>query len=84
MTRGREANTAHVVTGPSAPPGREPYQQVAPEAVLDGIIQRDDGDLSATERIRQAQDWAGSTGHLLTLWTAARPPDPLLRHRPAD
>ena len=32
---------------------------------------RDDGDLSATEQIRQAQDWAGGTGHLLTLWSAA-------------
>jgi hypothetical protein len=32
---------------------------------------RDYGDRSATEQIRQAQDWAGGTGHLLTLWTAA-------------
>ena len=41
------------------------------ESVLAGILQRDDGDLSATEQIRQGQDWAGGTGHLLTLWTAA-------------
>ena len=34
-------------------------------------MQRDDGDLSATEQIRQAQEWAGGTGHLLTLWSAA-------------
>jgi AAA domain len=68
MTRGRQANTAHVVT---APPGHRPYQQATPEAVLAGVLQRDDGDLSATEHIRQAQDWAGGTGHLLTLWTAA-------------
>ena len=34
-------------------------------------MRRDDGDLSATEQIRQAQDWAGGTGHLLTLWSAA-------------
>jgi hypothetical protein len=34
-------------------------------------MQRDVGDLSATEQIRQAQDWAGGSGHLLTLWTAA-------------
>ena len=71
MTRGRQANTAHVVTGNTAPPGHEPYQQATPEAVLAGILQRDDGDLSATEQIRQAQDWSGGTGHLLTLWTAA-------------
>ena len=71
MTRGRQANTAHVVTGNTAPPGHEPYQQATPESVLAGIMQRDDGDLSATEQIRQAQDWAGGTGHLLTLWSAA-------------
>lgn len=71
MTRGRQANTAHVVTGTTAPPGRKPYQQAAPESVLASILQRDDGDLSATEQIRQAQDWVGGTGHLLTLWTAA-------------
>ncbi len=71
MTRGREANTAHVVTGPTAPPGRQPYQQVDPETVLAGILQRDDGDLTATEQISQAQDWASGTKHLLTLWSAA-------------
>jgi hypothetical protein len=71
MTRGRQANTAHVVTGKTAPPGHEPYQQVTPEAVLAGVMQRDAEDLSATEQIRQAQDWAGGTGHMLTLWSAA-------------
>jgi hypothetical protein len=71
MTRGREANTAHVITGSTAPPGHEPYQQATPESVLAGIMGRDDGDLSATEQIRQAQDWSAGTGHLLTLWTAA-------------
>ena len=71
MTRGRQANTAHVVTGTTAPPGHEPYQQVAPESVLAGVLQRDVGDLSAIEQIRQAQERAGGTGHLLTLWSAA-------------
>ena len=71
MTRGRQANTAYVVTGTTAPPGRKPYRQAAPEAFLAGVLQRDDGDLSATKQIRQAQDWAGGTGHLLTLWSAA-------------
>src|SRR5215472_9956043 len=61
MTRGRQSNTAHVVTGKTAPPGHQPYQQAAPEAVLADAMQRDAGDLSATEQIRQAQDWAGGT-----------------------
>jgi conjugative relaxase-like TrwC/TraI family protein len=71
MTRGRQANTAHVITGQTAPPGHQPFPQATPEAVLAGVLQRDDSDLSATEQIRQAQDWAGGTGHLLTLWSAA-------------
>ncbi len=71
MTRGRESNTAHVVTGKTAPPGHEPYQQAAPESVLAGVMQRDAEELSATEQIRQAQEWAGGTGHLLHLWSVA-------------
>ena len=71
MTRGRESNTAHVVTGKTAPPGQEPYQQAAPESVLASVMQRDAEDLSATEQIRRAQEWAGETGHLLHLWSAA-------------
>jgi ATP-dependent exoDNAse (exonuclease V) alpha subunit len=62
MTRGRQANTAHVVTGDTAPPGHQPYQQATPEAVLTGVLQRDAGDLSATEQIRQAQEWACGPG----------------------
>jgi AAA domain len=71
MTRGRQSNTAHVVTGNTALPGHKPFQQAAPESVLANVMQRDVSDLSATEQIRQAQDWAGGSGHLLTLWTAA-------------
>ena len=71
MTRGRQANTAHVVTGKTTPAGYEPYQQATPESVLAGILQRDGDDLSATGQIRHAQEWAGGTGHLLTLWSAA-------------
>jgi hypothetical protein len=71
MTRGRESNTAHVVTGKTAPPGHQPYQQAAPESVLAGVMQRDAEDLSATEQIRRAQEWAGGTGHLLHLWSVA-------------
>jgi ATP-dependent exoDNAse (exonuclease V) alpha subunit len=71
MTRGRQANTAHVVTGKTAPPGHQPCQRAAPESVLAGVLQRDADDLAATEQIRQAQEWASGTGHLLTLWSAA-------------
>jgi conjugative relaxase-like TrwC/TraI family protein len=70
MTRGRQANTAHVITGNTAPPDHEPYRQATPESVLASIMSRDDGDLSATEQICQARDWSAGTGHLLTLWTA--------------
>jgi conjugative relaxase-like TrwC/TraI family protein len=74
MTRGREANTAYVVTGSTAPPGQQPYQQATAESVLTNVMQRDDGELSATEAIRQSQEWASGTGHLLSLWTnAVRP-----------
>ena len=71
MTRGREANTAHVVTGKTAPAGNKPYQQAAPESVLSDVMGRDAGDLSATRQIRHAQEQSGGTGHLLRLWSAA-------------
>ena len=71
MTRGRESNAAYVVTGKTAPPGHQPYQQAAPESVLADVLLRDAGDLSATEQIRRAQEWAGGTGHLVNLWSAA-------------
>ena len=71
LTRGRETNTAHIVTGNTAPPGHKLYQQASPESVVKAILDRDDADLSATKQIRHAQDWTGGTGHLLTLWSAA-------------
>jgi hypothetical protein len=71
LTRGRESNTAHIITGNTAPPSHQPYAQASPESVVKAILDRDDPDLSATEQIRHAQDWTGGTGHLLTLWTAA-------------
>ncbi len=71
MTRGRESNTVHIVTGTTAPPGHKPYEQASPEAVVKAIVDRDDADLSATEQIRHAQDRTGGTGRLLTLWSAA-------------
>jgi hypothetical protein len=71
LTRGRESNTAHIITGNTAPPGHPPYTQASPESVVKAILDRDDADLSATEQIRHAQDWTGGTGHLLTLWSSA-------------
>ena len=71
LTRGRDSNTAHIVTGNTAPPGHPPYTQASPESVVKAILNRDDADLSATEQIRHAQDWTGGTGHLLTLWSSA-------------
>ena len=71
MTRGRQSNTAHVVTGKTAPPGHQPYQQATAESVLAEVMRCDAGDLSATEQIRQAQDWTGGTSHLIHLWSAA-------------
>ena len=71
LTRGRESNTAHIVTGNTAPPGQLPYEQASPESVVRAILERDDADLSAIEQIRHTQDWTGGTGHLLHLWSAA-------------
>ena len=71
LTRGRESNTAHIVTGKTASRGNLPHEQASPESVVKAIVERDDADLSATEQIRQAQDWTGGTGHLLSLWSAA-------------
>ena len=71
LTRGRESNTAHIVTGNTALPGHPPYHQASPESVIKETLERDDADLSATEQIRQAQERAGGTGHLLNLWSAA-------------
>ena len=50
MTRGRESNTAHVVTGKTAPAGKKPYQQAAPESVLASVMQREAGDLLRPRR----------------------------------
>ena len=71
LTRGRESNAAHIVTGNTAPPGHPPYAPASPESVVKEILERDDADLSATEQIRQAQERIWGTGHLLTLWSAA-------------
>jgi conjugative relaxase-like TrwC/TraI family protein len=71
MTRGREGNYAWTVTGETAPEGKQPYQQATPESVLAGIMERESRELTAHEQIRQAQEWAGGTGHVLAIWAAA-------------
>ena len=71
MSRGRQSNTAHVVTGETAPPGKEPYRQETAEAVIHRVMERDSAELSATEQIRASQEWASGTGHVLNLWAAA-------------
>ena len=52
MSRGRESNIAHVVTGETAPEGKEPYEQATAEAVIHQVMERDSRELSATEQIR--------------------------------
>jgi len=69
MTRGRQANTAYVATGEPVP-GNEP-ELVNPEVVLAEIIDNDATELTATEAIRQAQEWPASAGHLVGIWAAA-------------
>ena len=71
MSRGRESNIAHVVTGETAPEGKEPYEQATAEAVIHQVMERDSRELSATEQIRESQEWASGTGHVLNLWAAA-------------
>ena len=68
-TRARQANTMYVVTGEPVP-GREP-ELVNSEVVLAEIIGNDATEVTATEAIRQAQEWPASTGHLASIWTAA-------------
>ena len=65
MTRGRERNTAHVVTGPAT--GRE-AQQAPAEAVLAAAMGREDAQLSATETIREAQAWTTNSQRLFEIF----------------
>jgi conjugative relaxase-like TrwC/TraI family protein len=69
MTRARKANTAYVVTG-EVTPGKEP-ELANPEIVLAEIMGNDGTELTATEAIRQAQEWPASTGHLASIWATA-------------
>jgi TrwC relaxase/AAA domain len=70
MTRGRQSNVAHIVTGATAH-GPEPYEQATPESVFAAVMERDSEELTATEQVRQAQEWTSGTGHVLNLWSAS-------------
>jgi hypothetical protein len=70
MTRGRDSNVAHIVTGHTSH-GPEPFEQATPESIFAGALERDSEELTATEQVRQAQEWTSGTGHVLTLWSAA-------------
>ena len=74
MSRGRKANTVHVVTGPSPRPGQPDLAQAQPEAVLADILDRTESAWTATEAMREAQAFATNTGHLLAMYTAATRP----------
>jgi conjugative relaxase-like TrwC/TraI family protein len=71
MTRGREGNYAWTVTGDTAPEGAKPYEQATAESVLSSIMERSSREPSTHEQIRAAMEWAGGTGHVLNLWSAA-------------
>jgi hypothetical protein len=71
MTRSRSENHAYVVTGNTAPPGHEPYEQATAEQVIKSVLEREGSELSATEQMRAAQDWSAGAGHVLHLWSVA-------------
>jgi hypothetical protein len=74
MSRGRAANTVHVVTGPSPGAGQPDLGQAQPEAVLADILVRTESSRTATEAMREAQAFTTDTGHLLAMYTAATRP----------
>lgn len=69
-TRSRVSNALYVVTGPAMQQQAkgDPPELAPPEAVLASIMGREDADLTATEVMREAQDWAGGTRHMHHLW----------------
>ncbi len=82
MTRGRESNTAHVVTGKTAPAGKKPHRQAAPESVLADVLQHDGDDLSATGQIRQAQTRLAGIEELVS--GSDHPPADVMPHPATD
>ena len=75
MSRGREANTMHVVTGPAQIPGQKPAAQADPAAVVAEIMDRTAGAVTATEVLRDGVAFATSSGRLLALYSASARPE---------
>ena len=68
ITRGRDENIFHVVTGPAQRPGQAgPDRQAAAEAVIAAAMARPDSDLTAIETIRATQAEATNAKYLLTI-----------------
>jgi conjugative relaxase-like TrwC/TraI family protein len=64
----RQGDRAGALAVPRTPPEPDGMRDRAPwEAVLAGVMAKDDPELTALEHIKAAQDFAGNTGHLLTL-----------------
>jgi AAA domain len=70
MTRGRVANTAHVVTGPPQPRTGDPLPQAEVEAVVADILATESASLTATEVMRQGQDAPVNSRHVFAMWSA--------------
>jgi hypothetical protein len=71
MTRGRQSNTAHVVTGNTAPPGTEPYQPATAESVLADVLQRDGATCPPSGRSARGRSGLGEP---VTCSPCGRPP----------
>ena len=64
----RQGDRAGALAVPRTPPDPDGMRDRAPwEAVLAGVMAKDDPELTALEHIKAAQDFAGNTQHLLTL-----------------
>ena len=72
MTRGRESNTAHVVTGKTAPPGHEPVPAGRPRIrARQRPAARRRKTCPPPSRSARPRNGPAGTGHLLHLWSAA-------------
>jgi len=69
MTRGRLANTAHVVTGAPQPRTGNPLPQAEVEAVVADILATESASLTATEVMRQGQDAPVNSRHVFAMWS---------------
>lgn len=68
LTRGRESNMMHVVTGPSRAFDKDGTMQAPAERVIGQAMSKEQSSLSATEVMRELQDIAADTRHLFQMW----------------